>query len=369
MSLAKIKERTTFLMDFLDLPRSTRLVRQMSGGQQRRISLAAAMLHQPQLLILDEPTVGVDPLLRQCIWNHLLEISRGKQVCTIVITTHYIEEARKADMVGMMRYGRLLAEDTPQHLMSLYAKPTLESVFLHLCLSDDNDSAQDDKENEEVFPLIKVAKKEEDNVMDSDPDQSDMFAAPSMMGKTDNTWLSFHRLSALLMKNFIRMWRNLGFLTFQFIIPAVQVALFCLAIGREPTNLSLAVINADVNMTDKCHYYSNGCILGNKDDFMGTYDGFQGHKTNLSCRFLSYVDTTFLRPVFFDNATLAKEAVRKGQHWGMLEFKANYTDSLYDRMFGMAELRPPSNETLEASDIHVSLDMTNQQVGYLLHTF
>lgn len=360
MSSAKIKERTTFLMDFLDLPRSSRLVRQMSGGQQRRISLAAAMLHQPQLLILDEPTVGVDPLLRQCIWNHLLEISRGKQVCTIVITTHYIEEARKADMVGMMRYGRLLAEDTPQQLLSLYAKPSLESVFLHLCLSDDNDSARDDKENEEVIPLIKVATAKKTVEPELDPIESpDDFA---FRKKTDNTWLSFHRLSALLMKNFIRMWRNLGFLTFQFIIPAVQVALFCLAIGREPTNLSLAVVNADVNVTDKCHYYSNGCILGNKDDFMGTYDFHEGHKTNLSCRYLSYIDTNFIRPVFFDNLTLAEEAVRNGKHWGMLEFKANYTDSLYDRMFGLAELRTPTNETLEASDIHVSLDMTNQQV-------
>ena len=98
MSSRQIEERTLFLMDFLDLPRSKRrLIREMSGGQQRRISLAAALLHQPSLLILDEPTVGVDPLLRQCIWNHLLEISRGRQqVCTIVITTHYIEEARQA---------------------------------------------------------------------------------------------------------------------------------------------------------------------------------------------------------------------------------------------------------------------------------
>ena len=73
----------------------------------RQVSLAAALLHQPELLILDEPTVGVDPLLRRCIWNHLLEISHQSQISTtIVITTHYIEEARQADVVGMMRFGR-----------------------------------------------------------------------------------------------------------------------------------------------------------------------------------------------------------------------------------------------------------------------
>ena len=71
----RIKERTEFLISFLDLPPENRLVGKLSGGQQRRASLAAALLHEPELLILDEPTVGVDPLLRQCIWDHLLLVN------------------------------------------------------------------------------------------------------------------------------------------------------------------------------------------------------------------------------------------------------------------------------------------------------
>ena len=155
MSGAKIRERTEFLMTFLDLQNlpgsSKRLIREMSGGQQRRVSLAAALLHQPELLILDEPTVGVDPLLRRCIWNHLLEISRSgsspdtsSQISTtIVITTHYIEEARQADVVGMMRFGRLLAEAPPDRLLAQYQKPNLEAVFLHLCLEDTSPRSDD----------------------------------------------------------------------------------------------------------------------------------------------------------------------------------------------------------------------------------
>ena len=167
MSGAKIRERTDFLMTFLDLQnlqasRSKRLIREMSGGQQRRVSLAAALLHQPELLILDEPTVGVDPLLRRCIWNHLLEISRlsaspiagnASQISTtIVITTHYIEEARQADVVGMMRSGRLLAEAPPDRLLAQYQKPNLEAVFLHLCLSDDTfrKSASEQKQGDNM---------------------------------------------------------------------------------------------------------------------------------------------------------------------------------------------------------------------------
>ncbi len=72
---SRIKERTEFLISFLDLPPENRLVGKLSGGQQRRASLAAALLHEPELLILDEPTVGVDPLLRQCIWDHLLLVN------------------------------------------------------------------------------------------------------------------------------------------------------------------------------------------------------------------------------------------------------------------------------------------------------
>merc|ERR1719489_653174 len=108
MSYEKYKERIDFLMKFLDLPSRTRMLQRMSGGQQRRASLAVALLHEPELLILDEPTVGVDPLLRQIIWSHLIKISRTTTT-TIVITTHYVEEARQAHRVGMMRNGRLLA--------------------------------------------------------------------------------------------------------------------------------------------------------------------------------------------------------------------------------------------------------------------
>lgn len=134
MQTSEIMERLHFLLNFLDLPSQNRLVKNLSGGQQRRVSFAVALMHDPELLILDEPTVGVDPLLRQSIWNHLIHITKAGQK-TVIITTHYIEEARQAHTIGLMRTGRLLAEESPQVLLSMYRCQSLEDVFLKLSRS------------------------------------------------------------------------------------------------------------------------------------------------------------------------------------------------------------------------------------------
>lgn len=131
MKTSEIMERLQFLLNFLDLPSQNRMVKNLSGGQQRRVSFAVALMHDPELLILDEPTVGVDPLLRQSIWNHLVNITKAGQK-TVIITTHYIEEARQAHTIGLMRSGRLLAEESPQSLLIHYRCTNLEDVFLKL---------------------------------------------------------------------------------------------------------------------------------------------------------------------------------------------------------------------------------------------
>jgi ABC-2 type transport system ATP-binding protein len=82
-------------------------------------------------LLLDEPTVGVDPELRARIWDHLETISQ--QGTTVIITTHYIDEARQANRVGLMRDGVLLAEDSPLAVMESQSAESLEDAFLALC--------------------------------------------------------------------------------------------------------------------------------------------------------------------------------------------------------------------------------------------
>lgn len=103
-------------------------VRDYSGGMKRRLSLAIALLGQPQLLVLDEPTVGIDPALRRQIWQEL-RLLRG-QGRSILITTHVMDEAEKTSRVALLMHGDIIACDSPAALKQQYGVATIEDVFL-----------------------------------------------------------------------------------------------------------------------------------------------------------------------------------------------------------------------------------------------
>lgn len=123
------ERREKELLGVIDLSdRKESLVSQLSGGMRHRTSLACALIHDPEVVFLDEPTVGVDPELRVGFWKYFADLkSRGK---TIVLTTHYMDEAVRCDTVGMMRLGKLIAEGTPGELMARTSTKDLESAFL-----------------------------------------------------------------------------------------------------------------------------------------------------------------------------------------------------------------------------------------------
>lgn len=103
-------------------------VRDYSGGMKRRLSLAIALLGQPQLLVLDEPTVGIDPALRRQIWQELrLLRDQGR---SILITTHVMAEAEKTNRVALLMHGDIIACDSPAALKRQYGVATIEDVFL-----------------------------------------------------------------------------------------------------------------------------------------------------------------------------------------------------------------------------------------------
>jgi len=105
-------------------------VDELSGGQRSRASLAAALLGSPELLVLDEPTVGLDPVLRRDLWNLFHELSDAG--ATLLVSSHVMDEASRCDRLLLMRDGELLADDTPQDLLLSAGTNDIEQAFLTL---------------------------------------------------------------------------------------------------------------------------------------------------------------------------------------------------------------------------------------------
>nr|XP_053640391.1 ABC transporter G family member 20-like [Cherax quadricarinatus] len=364
MGSKRISERTKFLVTFLDLPDPTRLVSQLSGGQQRRVSFAAALLHEPDLLILDEPTVGVDPLLRSNIWEHLLNICQHGNT-TIIITTHYIEEARQADRVGLMRAGRLLAETSPSSLLHHFGIPSLEDIFLKLCLQDgDEDNLHLGKHNkgfvEEDVLTHKVtsaslpaargttsALKREINPSTGlftfrDSEDTAILMVPWVQTSKYEQMFSSDRFSALLMKNFIRLWRNIGFLLFSFLMPPLQTILFCLTVGGTPYNLPMAVVNYDVGY----HFLS--------------------WSFNFSSIYINELNSKTIDKKFYNDFQDGYEAVIDGEAWGLIFFNESFTKGILAFYLDDNNIPFVKPEDKEQSKINVYMDNTNTEISATL---
>lgn len=126
------RERKQRLVEVMELVQLTdhleKQVSNYSGGMKRRLSLAIALLHKPELLILDEPTVGIDPVLRRSVWEAFHQLKEeGK---TLIVTTHVMDEAEKCDRLGLMREGRLIAVGTPGELKQETDSNSIEEAFL-----------------------------------------------------------------------------------------------------------------------------------------------------------------------------------------------------------------------------------------------
>nr|XP_027236431.1 LOW QUALITY PROTEIN: ABC transporter G family member 20-like [Penaeus vannamei] len=321
MSSAMIDKRTKFLVSFLDLPDPTRLINQLSGGQQRRVSFAAALLHEPDLLILDEPTVGVDPLLRSSIWQHLLEVCKSGHT-TIIITTHYIEEARQADKVIIYQHYGGVTSDLKQ----------VVTPSGHIILKDS------EEERILMSPWVQTSKYER------------MF--------------SLYRFSALLVKNFIRLWRNIGFLLFSFLMPPLQTVLFCLTVGGTPYDLPMAIVNDDVGWPTLPPLPTDWPPLPPlPTDWPDLPSSLPPLPFKASELYIDELSSRTIRKTYYDSFQEGYDSVQDGRSWGLIFFNESYTKSLIYSVTNIGDLAP---EDRNQSKINVYMDNTNSQISATL---
>lgn len=323
-------------------------------------------------------------MLRSAIWKHLVEMSKPDQKngksTTIVITTHYIEEARQANKVGMMRFGKLLAEGAPEELLERYEKPNLEDVFLALCMQDGDLETTKTREERKSRPsIVKHDKAEADNLIQSKTNGQVVMVNGkhnNNQDKAKDDWMPSNKNSkgqkvkACMLKTFNRMKRRIGFLIYQFVLPALQVSLFCLAIGQDPKDLPVAVVNAE-NAGASCHYFNASSDRQCPLNFDGTFGLPEPneHLSNFTCRYLSFVDASIAHPVYFTNLTDAVQSVEDGHTWGIVSMDENFSQNLFDRILDSAtnsDLKSVNLELLEKSSIKIRMDVTNQHIAFTL---
>jgi ABC-2 type transport system ATP-binding protein len=124
------EKRINEMLERVDLAdRANGVVNTFSGGMRQRLSLACALVHNPRLALLDEPTVGVDPELRRSFWEYFHQLNQ--EGVTIIVSTHHLDEAARCTRLGLIRSGELLAMGTPAELLQQSGKEDMEEAFLY----------------------------------------------------------------------------------------------------------------------------------------------------------------------------------------------------------------------------------------------
>ena len=217
---AKAKARIAALIadfgleDYLD-----QLAAGLPLGIRQRLSLAVAIVHEPEILILDEPTSGVDPLARDRFWESLIDLSRRRGV-TIFVSTHFMNEAERCDRIALMDSGRVLASDPPAALVRKRGVATLEDAFISYL-------------------------EEATGVRTSARDEPALLARAEPQAAAASTWFSPRRLLAYTIRETLELMRDPIRLGFSLFGTALLMLVFGFGVSTDVNNLSFAVLDRD----------------------------------------------------------------------------------------------------------------------------
>ncbi|XP_026680350.1 ABC transporter G family member 23-like [Diaphorina citri] len=271
----------------LKLPNLERPVKYLSGGQKRRLSFTIAILHKPQLIILDEPCVGVDPLVRKRMWD-LLQVFVGKGR-TVIMTTQYIEEANDASEVAFLYKGRIIAQDSPDGFKSKYSMPKLSDVFYKITNDDGTSSGPPAETSKAEEPEVKLEYIHTPFIRKIFPD------------------MGTNKMQAMLFKNRIRYTRNWKLILFLLVLPIFQVAIFNATMGSPPAGLKMGVVNYELRGEFERSGNNSPYCPVNHDCLI------KSPKARKSCTLLSCLDKDTIKLKYFPDEESAEEALKNGK--------------------------------------------------------
>ena len=230
-------------------------------GLRQRLSLAVAVLHEPQMLILDEPTSGVDPVARDGFWELLIDLSR-KQGVTIFITTHFMNEGMRCDRISLMNAGKVLAADAPQKLIEARGASSLEEAFIGYMEDAIGDSVSGGKSKHEgAVPAAAVGKEEE--------------GAKAAPAKPSAISLALGRMLAYSANEAMQILRDPVRLAFAFVGSAVLMLVFGFGITTDVEHVRYATFDLDQSPESRAYleefagtprYFTQARPIGSPED-------------------------------------------------------------------------------------------------------
>lgn len=333
MSTREIGKRAAYLMNLLQIPSMERPIEKLSGGQQRRTSLAMTLLHSPPLLILDEPTVGIDPVLRNKIWSYLQELAT-KECKTIILTTHYIEEARNANTIALMRDGTLLAEANPNRLLNTFKMSTIEDVFLNLCEKEDTVFRESATEIQDGNKKKKKKASKKEKAKCNPKKIGEMVTFAKYPGRwPHNATFNWLRVWAIIADCFTFMDGKLATIFVACLLPTFQIFLFHFSIGKPVSFLPISVSTPE------------------------------NRSIRFSDIFIDELQSRNVQVSVFKSANASVDSVVDGFAFASFEFEKNFTRCLINRIRKGYQV---SDYDLECSRVKMVSDHTYQFIIFQL---
>lgn len=246
-------------------------------GIRQRLSLAVAVLHEPEVLILDEPTSGVDPVARDGFWELLIRLSREEGV-TIFLSTHFMNEAARCDRMSMMHSGRVLAQGPPAELVRQRNAPDLESAFIGYL----EDEAAKTKAAQ---PVVEAA-------------QVEFAAAPSTTAHTEPGKFSLARVWAFARREAIELRHDTVRLAFAVFGPLLLMVVFGYGISLDVEHLTFAVLDQDQTAASRSYTDGyRGSIYYDEKEPITSHDELDRRLRNGELRFALEIPAGFQRDV------------------------------------------------------------------------